>query len=89
MNTAHKPKAEPEALALMAERGLQPGQAWHAYQNMDLGSPQIGHLKFVKCGPYCTFETAPERYPHGSVSQGHMYRHIGTVDMTTGEVVAS
>lgn len=81
-----KPKAELEALEMMLKHGVLPGQAWHAYENKDLGSPQVGHLKFVKCGVACTLLTPPESYPHDSMSQGRMYRHIGTVDMVTGEI---
>lgn len=82
-----KQKAELEALEMMLKHGVLPGQAWHAYENKDLGSPQVGHLKFVKCGVACSNPTPPAHYPHDSVSQGHMYCHIGTVDMVTGEII--
>lgn len=75
--------AEPETLQQMQERGGQ----WAAYENHDLGSPSVGHLKFLAVGEGRTFETPPESYPDPSVSQGHVYRYIGMVDMQTGEVV--
>jgi hypothetical protein len=76
-------KPEPEALAQMRERGGE----WFAYQNMDLGSRDIGHLTFLKVGPGQTFVTPPERrpdFPGGSL--GWRYLLVGKVDLETGEI---
>ncbi len=86
MDSLAAPRAGLEALAIMQERGVLPGQAWHAYQNQDLGSRDIGHIKFVKIGVACTLPAPPPHYPDDSVSQGHAYRHVGVVDLVTGEV---
>lgn len=77
-------KAEPEAL----EQMQQIGGEWAAYRNEDLGSLNVGHLKFLKIGEGCTYKEAPIRYPDESVSQGHNYRYAGVVNLETGEVVA-
>ena len=36
-----------DALVQMRERG----NYWAAYQNHDMGHPQLGHLQFIKYGP--------------------------------------
>lgn len=76
-------KAEPEALERMRERGGE----WYAYQNHDMGHPQLGHLKFLKCGHGCTFATAPTRMPDtpdGAIN----WRYIlaGKVNLASGEI---
>ena len=50
---------DPEALATMRERGGD----WYAYRNADLGHPEIGRLKFLKCGPGCTLVEPPQKLP--------------------------
>jgi hypothetical protein len=76
-------KPEAEALAQMRERGGE----WFAYQNHDLGHPDIGHLSFLQCGEGRTFVTPPERrpdFPGGSL--GWRYLLAGKVDLETGEI---
>lgn len=68
------------------------GGTWVAYQNHDLGSPNIGHLQFLKVGSDCTFSEPPPHYPGHVYSDSHPYRLVGTVDLATGvinEITAS
>lgn len=73
---------EPEALRLLRERGGR----WFAYQNQDLGHPEVGHLVFLKCGPGCTFETPPERCPDYPEHIMWRYVLVGEVNLETGEI---
>lgn len=62
---------------------------WHAYQNHDLGSREIGHLKFLAVGPGCTFKEAPKgRLPDTKTDINWRYWHVGVVDLATGEILA-
>lgn len=72
----------PDALATIRERGGQ----WAVYQNHDLGSRQIGHLKCLKYGAGCTHETPPAHYPADSISQGHNYVLVGRLDTVSGVI---
>lgn len=80
------PKAENSALAVMTLKGGR----WAAYQNNDLGSLQIGHLKFLQFGaPHNTFPMAdslPAHYPDDSISQGHNYLLVGEVNLDDGSI---
>jgi len=72
----------PEALQQMRERGGQ----WAAYENHDLGHPELGHLQFLKFGPGCTFEKAPERMPDTQTQINWRYILVGTVNLETGQI---
>lgn len=72
----------PQALQAMRDR---PG-TWAAYQNMDLGHPDAGHMRFLKVGPECTLKTAPPRYPDTSDTIGWRYLYLGMVNLETGVV---
>ncbi len=65
------------------------GGRWAAYQNHDLGSRAIGHVKFLQFGGhYNTFKSAeelPAHYPADSISQGHNYLLVGEIDFATVE----
>jgi hypothetical protein len=76
-----------EALAQMRERTM-PGDRWAAYQNMDLGHPHCGDLRFLVIGEGRTFHTAPPRYPdHPELGLGWRYSFIGWVDLEKGVVL--
>ena len=75
-------KPTPQALQAMRDR---PG-LWAAYENHDLGHPDLGHLRFLKCGPECTLKEPPARYPDTADFIGWRYVYIGTVNLETGEV---
>ena len=90
-------KPEPESLAVMRKfrcgecegcKANNPCLArWHAYQNHDLGSRGIGHLKFLAVGPGCTFKEAPKpRLPDTHTDINWRYQHVGLVDLATGEI---
>jgi len=72
-----------EALAQMRERG----GSWAAYQNVDMGHSQLGHLQFIKYGPGCTFATPPPKCPDTAVGFGWRYTFVGVVDLATGNIV--
>ena len=76
--------SEPDTLAQMRARPLLDGQRWAAYQNHDLGHPDIGRMAFLKVGPGCTFTEAPERRPDTSDMIGWRYLHVGYVNLDTG-----
>ena len=61
---------------------------WAAYCNMDMGHPQLGHLKFLKHGESCTFAEPPKtRLPDGPDGAiNWRYQYVGEVDLETGEV---
>ncbi len=79
-----KAEEEEEALAQMKERG----GTWAAYVNSDLSSANCGHLKFLKVGAGCTFETAPKRYPDTPTEINWRYLYGGMVDLETGNIIA-
>jgi hypothetical protein len=72
----------PEALATIRERGGQ----WAVYQNHDLGSRKIGHLKFLKYGIGCTFDAPPPHYPDPTISEGTNYLLVGRLDTISGVI---
>ena len=76
-------KPHKKALTQMRERGGK----WAAFESQDLGHPSMGHLQFIKYGPGCTHEAAPERCPDTENGLGWRYVRIGFVDLTTGTIV--
>jgi hypothetical protein len=80
-------KPHEEALQQMRENAQ--GGEWYAYQNADMGSAELGHLRFLKVGPDCTLKTAPKRYPDISGPNGCIgwrYGLVGKVNLESGEV---
>ena len=75
-------RPEPESLQQMRERGGR----WAAYQNHDMGSAELGHLRFVKVGPGCTLATPPERHPDTPSVIGWRYLYVGMVNTETGDI---
>jgi hypothetical protein len=75
-------KVEPEPLEQMRKLG----GSWAAYQNVSMDSRDLGRLQFIKFGPGCTHEKAPEKCPDTQAGLGWKYAHVGTVDLTTGEI---
>jgi len=74
---------EPESLKQMRERG----GSWAAYCNMDLGHPELGHLKFIKWGKGCTFAEPPKpQLPDFPTAINWRYQYVGEVNLETGEV---
>ena len=65
----------------------QRGGQWAAYQNVALDSIGLGHLQFLQYGPERTFETPPASMPDTQAGVGWKYRHVGFVDLASGEVV--
>ncbi len=76
------PIIHPESL----EQMRQQGGTWAVYQNHDLSSKDICHLKFLKFGPECTFCSPPEHFPANTISHGWIYVFVGTVDLNTGDI---
>jgi len=80
-------KPGPEALADMRKfAAATPGTTWAAYQNHDMGHPNLGHLQFLAVGPGCTFKTPPRNSPDTPSGLGWRYLHVGTVNLETGEI---
>ena len=79
-----------DALKQMRER-IREGTRWAAYQNHDLGSRDIGHLKFLLCGKDCglTMEEAHGRMPDTKDAINWRYQFVGWVDLDEGKVVLS
>jgi hypothetical protein len=78
---------DPEVMSILRER-LKTGQRWAAYQNHALDSANLGHLQFLKVGPDCTFETAPERMPDSQHGIGWRYLFVGFVNTEIGKIEA-
>lgn len=64
-----------------------PDTRWAAYQNHDLGSPDVGHLQFLAIGPQNTFKEAPGRMPDSHLGIGWRYQHVGWVDLDEGKII--
>jgi|GEM_PF-3027682 len=80
---------KPHEEALQQMRESAEGGEWYAYQNADMGSVELGHLRFLKVGPGCTLKTAPKRYPDISGPNGCIgwrYGLVGKVNLESGEV---
>ena len=75
----------PKTLAKLRDLGDR-GQRWYAYQNHDLGSREIGRLRFLKVGPDCTFRVPPDRYPDTPEVIGWRYLLVGIVNLETGKI---
>ena len=54
-----------------------------------MDSAGLGHLQFLKVGPDCTFETAPQRMPDTQNSIDWRYLHVSFVNMETGQIEES
>lgn len=80
------PLIDPEALAAMRERSASPDERWPetrwaAAQNVELGHPGLGHLKFVAVGPGRTIQTVESpTLPHWR------YYFVGWVNLATGTI---
>ena len=76
----------PDQIALDQMRERKLTGTWYAYENHDLGHPQVGHLKFLCCGAGQTLSVPPERMPDMSGDINWGYVLIGYVDLETGEI---
>ena len=83
MNTLGIPSVHPEALATMISRGGN----WAAYRNMAMDSVTFGQMQFLQFGKDCTFPDPPTSMPDSQLGIGWKYQHIGTVDLTNGEII--
>lgn len=64
-----------------------PEAKWAAFQNEDLGSVDIGHLKFLAVGPNCGMKIIRHnRMPDTPQSINWRYQFVGFVNLTTGEI---
>lgn len=75
-------KPHPEALQKMRDIGGN----WSCFQNHDLGHHDLGHLKFLKYGKGCTFETPPDPLPDTQTEINWRYVFVGLVNLETGEI---
>lgn len=76
-------RASDEVLRVLRERGGR----WAAYQNADLGHPDVGRLQFLKVGPDCTFDTPPAQAPDSNtLGFGWRYWYVGMVDLGDGTI---
>jgi hypothetical protein len=66
-----------------------PDTRWAAYQNHDLGHPELGHLQFLATGPGNTFKQPPDRFPDTARRIGWRYVHVGFVNLETGKIDAA
>ena len=77
----------PAALEAMRESPYNfPDTRWAAYQNMDIGHADLGHLKFLAVVPKNTCKTAPERLPDMPDAINWRYLHVCFVDLRSGGV---
>lgn len=73
---------EPDSLKAMRERGGK----WAAYQNVDLSSPNQGHLQFLQYGEGRTYATPPKKMPDTGAGLGWRYQLVGLVDLEAGTI---
>jgi hypothetical protein len=72
-----------ETITIMRERG----GTWAAYQDHDLGSLGIGHMKFLRYGEGCTFSEPPKpRLPDTRTEINWRYQFAGLVNVETGKI---
>jgi len=83
LESQEEPDVGEEALAAMRKRG----GTWAAYQNMDMGHPDLGGVRCLKIGPDCTFHGPPDRMPDTQHGIGWRYLHVGWVDLETGMII--
>jgi len=81
-------KADPEILKILQQRVAEhPGTRWVAYQNHEIGHPELGHLQFLAVGPDCTFTEAPQpRLPDTRTKINWRYYFVGWVNLETGAI---
>lgn len=68
---------------------MYPGVRYAAYQNHDLGSEHLGHLRFLAVGPNNTFKAQPLHFPDTQSEIGWRYVFVGWVNLETGEITES
>jgi hypothetical protein len=78
-------KIHPQTFEAIRQRG----GAWAAYQCVALDSSQLGAVQFLKYGPDCTFKAPPEAMPNTPAGIGWKFRHVGFVDLASGQIVAT
>jgi len=71
-----------DAFATMLSRGGR----WAAYRNVELGHPDLGHLKFLQVGPENTFKEPPSRLPDTRTEINWRYLFCGFVNLKTGKI---
>ena len=64
------------------------GGFWFAYENQDLCSVGIGHLKFLRCGPDCTFRIPPATLPDSATEINWRYRLISPEPIVSDGAIA-
>lgn len=70
--------------------GNREGTRWAAYQNQDLGHPELGHLRFLAIGPHNTLQLAPPRYPETPYfAPSWRYVFVGWVNLATGDITST
>jgi hypothetical protein len=62
---------------------------WAAYQNHDMGHRDLGHLKFLACGPQNTMKAVnSDRMPDFPGAINWRYQFVGYVNLETGKIEA-
>lgn len=80
-------RADPEALlAMQTSPYTYSDTKWLAYQNQELGHRDLGHLKFLACGPQNTMKTPTKRLPDTPGSINWRYQLVGVVNLKTGTI---
>jgi len=86
---AREARIAPEALTQMrAVAARRTDVRWAAFQNVDLGSPDCGHLQFILIGAGCTYQVRPERCPDTASGFGWRYQFVGWVNLLAGAIEA-
>lgn len=63
------------------------GGRWAAYENQALDSVDAGRIQFLKYGPGCTHAFAPTHAPDSDLGLGWKYRHVGYVELVSGNIL--
>lgn len=75
------------AVTLKTLREAPTSETWYTYQNHDLGSYEVGMVRFLLVGPHSTFHEPPKRYPDTHLGLGWRYLLVGQVDLDAGRIV--
>ena len=67
-----------EDVALMESRG----GTWFVYRCEAMDSAELGQLRFLKCGPDCTFKNPPNQFPDApGLTPGWKYCLVGELPL--------
>lgn len=80
-------RIEDEKILILLKCWDQEGFQIGVYQNHDMSSRLIGHLKFLKLGEGCTYQIPPKRMPDTAKDINWQYVFVGYLREIMPEVL--